>query len=40
MKKNYLKPEAEYICFNVTEAVTDIIDGEQGFVSGNPDWED
>ena len=40
MKKNYLKPEVEYICFSVTEAITDIIGGNMGVVSGDPDWED
>lgn len=38
MKKKYLKPEAECISFEVEDVITDIIDTEQGVMSGDPDW--
>lgn len=41
MKKNYLKPEAEYICFEVEEKITDagLPDTEQEIVSTPDGWE-
>lgn len=38
MKKKYLKPEAEYISLEAEDVITDIIDGEQSVIGGNPDW--
>lgn len=40
MKKNYLKPEVEYLSFEAEDVITDLLDPDIGNTSGNPDWED
>jgi hypothetical protein len=40
MKKEYLKPEAEYVSLEAEDVITDIIDTDQDYLPGESSWED
>ena len=37
MKKVYLKPDVEYISFEMADIITDLIEGQPGYESGSFD---